>query len=132
MCLKDNNKTKSLSKRVLQVVSCQLLQEIYIRKVKILSPLRSHVKSIHLPERSDKWIDLTWLRKGSKFNLHHLREISVVIKMTELTPKSGIMKRFKSMWRYKNWGNNFMRVWKPKTSKFIIKKLSAEKLNLSW
>ena len=37
-----------------------------------------------------KWRDLTWRRKGPKFNLHHLREISVAFKMAVLTPKSGI------------------------------------------
>ena len=37
-----------------------------------------------------KWHDLTWPRIGPNFNLHHLWEISMVFKMTMLTPKSGI------------------------------------------
>ena len=37
-----------------------------------------------------KWSDLTWLRKSSKFNLHHLRKISTGLKMAVLTPKPGI------------------------------------------
>ena len=36
--------------------------------------------------------DLTLPRKSSKFNLHHLRNISTGFKMVVLTPKSGIMK----------------------------------------
>ena len=38
-----------------------------------------------------KWRDLTWCRKSPKFNLHHLRKISVVFKMPVLTPKSSIL-----------------------------------------
>ena len=36
---------------------------------------------------SGKLLDLTWLFKGPKFNLHHLLEISVVFPMAVLTPK---------------------------------------------
>ena len=39
---------------------------------------------------SGKWCDLTWPRKGPKFNLHHLREISMVFKMAVVTPNMGI------------------------------------------
>ena len=34
--------------------------------------------------------DLTWPRRGPKFNLYHLREISMVFKMAVLTTKLGI------------------------------------------
>ena len=64
---------------VVQVVSCQLCQEI---SIKILSP------RLYL---SWKRYDLTWPRKGPKFNLYHLRKKSVIFKMAVLTPKSGII-----------------------------------------
>ena len=41
-----------------------------------------------------EWRDLTWLPEGPKFNLHHLREISMVFKMAVITPKSGIQHNF--------------------------------------
>ena len=37
-----------------------------------------------------KWSDLTWPRKSSKFNLHHLRKISKGCKMVLLTSKEGV------------------------------------------
>ena len=50
---------------------------------------------------SGKWHDLTWPRKGLKFNLHHLRGILVAFKMAVLTPKSGI-KRIEKQVRKSN------------------------------
>ena len=84
--MKGNNKPKSFSKRVVKVISCQLFQEICIKKWKYCL-----LASIY----SGKWHDLTWPRKGPKFNLHHLREISAVFKMAVLTPKSGMINMFK-------------------------------------
>ena len=52
---------------IAQVVSCQF-QDIYIKN------------KIDVSLRSGKWRDLTWPRKGPKFNLHHLQEISLVFK----------------------------------------------------
>ena len=43
-----------------------------------------------MPILSGKWRDLSWSRKGPKFNLHHLREISMAFKMALLTLKLGI------------------------------------------
>ena len=72
---KGNNKAKSLSKRVAQVVSCQLFRQ---QKYFLLTSIFS-----------GKWRYLAWHRKGIKINLHHLRKIYAVFKIAVLTPKSG-------------------------------------------
>ena len=69
--LKGNNKSKSLYKKVVQVISCQLFQKTCV-------------------ELSRKWCALNWSRIGPKFNLDHLRDISMVFKIAALTPKSSI------------------------------------------
>ena len=38
-----------------------------------------------------KWHDITWPRKGPKFNSQHPREISMILKIAALIPKSGIV-----------------------------------------
>ena len=81
--LKGNNKSKSISKMVVQCRS-QLFQEICI-KGKNMSACDYPFSKIAV-----KWRDLTWSRKSPKFSLHHLRKISTGFKMAVLTPKSGI------------------------------------------
>ena len=47
--------------------------------------------SLHIYPFTGKWCNLTWPHEGPKLNLHHLREISMVLKMTVLTPILGIL-----------------------------------------
>ena len=43
-----------------------------------------------MPVFPEKWRNLTWSAIGSKFNLHHLQELSTGFKMLVLTPKLDI------------------------------------------
>ena len=80
--LKGNNKSISLSKRVVQAVLCQLFQEIYIKSKNIVSSRPSF-------EGNDV-IYITWIRKGLKCNLHHPQEIFMTLKIAVLKAHSQV------------------------------------------
>ena len=82
-CSKGNNKSKSVSKMVLQSRS----KPVIPRNIKtILSPCAYPFSKIAV-----KWHYLSWPCKSPKFNLHHLRKTPMGYKMTVLIPKSGIV-----------------------------------------
>ena len=81
-----NNKSKSISKRVVQCRSLPVIPRNTLKSlVNILSP-----RVYPFSKMAVKWSDLKWPSRSPKFNFHHLRKISAGFKMAVLTLKLGI------------------------------------------